>query len=92
MEAAEGLVGELEEEQGGAGLPGVGQVGGEEQVFAIFGEAAAGGECGEGEAGMNLEVAIEGLQNGIEATSVVEAAIETAGGERPTRPPATLPK
>ncbi len=72
--------GELEEEQGSAGLPGVGSAGCQDELTTRGCETALFQQGLEGGAGLGLEVLVEGFEEGVEAPAEVETAIVAAEG------------
>jgi hypothetical protein len=75
------MPGLLEEEKGGAGLPGARSVFGQEDLPAGVDEEALVEEGGDCRPGARDEVFVEGFEEGMEAAAEVEAAVVALDGE-----------
>ena len=81
VDAAVNLVGQLEEKQGCAKNPGLGQDRAEGNLFIYNEEGALFDEGGEIQAAVAAEIVVEAAVDGEEATTDEEAAIVTPAGE-----------
>jgi hypothetical protein len=84
-QATEVLVGELEEEPEGTGLPGVGLRREAKHLASVGEEEALMDQTGDIQVEVGEEVVVEGLVEGIEAAAEEEAAVVAAAGERRRR-------
>jgi hypothetical protein len=84
-QATEVLVGELEEEPEGTGLPGVGLRREAKHLASVDEEEALMDQIGEIQVEVGEEVVVEGLVEGVEAAAEEEAAVVAAAGERRRR-------